>query len=113
MHCQKAFFLKNGIRESSAITENMRLRMLPRSATVEKMADIFTKRICWQPYPSVSRSFKNKTEQELLTDMNRCLLFVIHLMLDRFRKTVDPICTFVNFRCNLLRPFTFWKEWND
>jgi len=46
MHCQKSvfqFFFEN------TVALNIRLRMQPRLVTVEKMADIFTKRI-WQPY---------------------------------------------------------------
>jgi len=46
MLCQKAFFSKNSIRESGAIT--YALRTQPKSVTVDKMAGIFTKHI-WQP----------------------------------------------------------------
>jgi len=44
---KKAFFSK--ILFENPVPLNMHLRMHPRSATVEKMADIFTKRI-FQPY---------------------------------------------------------------
>ena len=47
MHCQKTFF--SIIIFENPVRLNMRLRMQLRSATVEKMAGIFTKRI-WQPY---------------------------------------------------------------
>ena len=47
MHCQKAFFSK--ILFEDPVPLNMHLRMQLRSATVEKMSGIFTKRIC-QPY---------------------------------------------------------------
>jgi len=40
MFCRKTIPFKNFIRESSAL--NMRLRMQPRSASVEKMSVFFT-----------------------------------------------------------------------
>jgi len=46
MHCRKNFFSK--ILLENPVQLNVRLRMQPRSVTVEKTAGIFTKRI-WQP----------------------------------------------------------------
>jgi len=47
MNYQRSVLFKNLFE--NAVPLNMRLRMQPRSVTVDKMAGIFTKRI-WQPY---------------------------------------------------------------
>jgi len=63
MHCQKAFFSKNAILESGAITYSLMTQ--PWSATVGKMAGIFTKRI-WQPYLVNSQHFMYSMKQEVI-----------------------------------------------
>jgi len=56
----KNILFNNSIRESSAIKSlNMRLRMQFRSATVKKMAGIFTKLI-WQPYLVMKDNWSQK-----------------------------------------------------